>query len=193
MDFSITAQELLDEITKKSKPIFYNAKKLASSVDLANSTAKPKFLRKEFPIHFEENEKQVPVIWFAGTTLRIPSVSLSKHLDGCKRAELFCVTLGHNVDKKIELAKANDIELAVLLDIAYLLIVEKMCSYICSEAEKKNTGITPRFSLGYGDSPLNLQCEFLQLLEAGKHLGILVNEGGMMLPSKTVTAIIGLK
>ncbi|HKL94288.1 MAG TPA: hypothetical protein VJZ69_03295 [Clostridia bacterium] len=194
MDFSINTQELLDEVTNKSKPIFYNAEKLSLSVDLANSSAKPKFLKKEFPVLFEENEKGIPVVWIVGTTLRIPSFSLAKHLEGCKKVELFCATLGHNVDKKIERAKTSDIELAVLLDLAYLLIVEKMCDFICSEVKERNhTDTTPRFSLGYGDSPLTLQQEFLQLLNADKRLGILVTEGGMMLPSKTVTAIIGIK
>jgi cobalamin-dependent methionine synthase I len=55
---------------------------------------------------------------------------------------------------------------------------------------KEHTG---RFSPGYGDMPLDLQGVILELLEAGKRLGIALGESKLMSPSKSVTALIGIK
>jgi len=195
MNITINKSELLDEITNKSKPIFYNAEKLALSVDLANSSSKPNFVKQVFEIYFEENESGVPVVGVGGTTLEIPSHGLSKHLEGCNKVALFCVTLGHGADREIERAKSKDMELAVLLDIAFLLLVEKACDKICFDLKNEYTSceLTPRYSLGYEDSPLELQSEFLNVLNAEKRIGVLVTDGGMMLPTKSVTAMIGIK
>lgn len=43
-----------------------------------------------------------------------------------------------------------------------------------------------------GDFPLSVQKDLLGGLEAGKRLGITLTEGGLMMPSKSVTAVIGI-
>jgi cobalamin-dependent methionine synthase I len=52
---------------------------------------------------------------------------------------------------------------------------------------------TGRFSPGYGDMPLEIQEELLSLLEGSRLLGITLTDSGLMSPSKSVTALIGLK
>ena len=44
----------------------------------------------------------------------------------------------------------------------------------------------------YGDLPLELQKDFLQALDAGRKLGITANDSFLLLPCKSVTAVIGL-
>jgi hypothetical protein len=51
---------------------------------------------------------------------------------------------------------------------------------------------TWRFSPGYGDLPLALQGDFLRTLGAEKRLGVTLSAGGLCIPTKTVTAVIGL-
>ena len=52
--------------------------------------------------------------------------------------------------------------------------------------------LTERFSPGYGDSPLEMQKQVLDLLDAENKLGITLSKGYMMSPSKSITAIMGL-
>ena len=52
--------------------------------------------------------------------------------------------------------------------------------------------LRPRFSPGYGDFPLSAQKQILDGLEAGKRIGITLTEGYLMMPSKSVTAVIGV-
>ena len=51
---------------------------------------------------------------------------------------------------------------------------------------------TRRFSPGYGDMPLSFVADILSLLDAGRTLGITLNESKIMSPSKSVTAVIGV-
>ena len=52
--------------------------------------------------------------------------------------------------------------------------------------------VRPRYSPGYGDLSLTYQAEFLRVLEATKKIGIVLSEGGVMIPEKSVTAVMGL-
>ena len=52
--------------------------------------------------------------------------------------------------------------------------------------------VRPRYSPGYGDLSLEYQSDFLQVLEAAKKIGIVLSEGGVMIPEKSVTAVMGL-
>lgn len=190
MKLDLTDTELYNAVCYGKKPLFYDAKKISDCVLLANSTAKPDFVKKEFKVELFGGG-----VLFSNSTLKIKSQSLKNHLKDIKNAVLFCVTLGGGADKEIEKAKAVDMQSAVLLDIAYLELVEKACDEIVKiiQIEHQDKKLTARFSLGYGDSSLELQNDFLRILDAEKRLGVLVTEGGMMLPSKTVTAIVGIK
>ena len=83
------------------------------------------------------------------------------------------------------------------------LILDSMAStaieQVCDTAEKeirekisKDNFMTWRFSPGYGDLPITIQREFVRVTDAEKRIGLTVNEGGILLPRKSVTAIIGL-
>lgn len=46
--------------------------------------------------------------------------------------------------------------------------------------------------MGYGDFPLTGQKQFLDILDAGRRIGVCVNSGMTLVPTKSVTCIIGL-
>ena len=51
---------------------------------------------------------------------------------------------------------------------------------------------TWRFSPGYGDLPIEIQGEFLQVLDAPKRIGLYATANNILTPRKSVTAVIGL-
>ena len=53
--------------------------------------------------------------------------------------------------------------------------------------------MTPRFSPGYGDLPIELQRDFLTLLDASRKIGLTATESSMLVPSKSITALIGIR
>lgn len=52
--------------------------------------------------------------------------------------------------------------------------------------------MTDRFSCGYGDLPVSTQKAFLQVVDAERKIGLHVSESCMLVPEKSVTAIIGI-
>lgn len=62
------------------------------------------------------------------------------------------------------------------------------------EAEVRGTlapeeRLLPRRSPGYGDLPIELSCAIVAKLDATKRIGVSVNDAGLLLPTKSVTAL----
>ena len=75
--------------------------------------------------------------------------------------------------------------------------IEALCDIFEQDIKQEltNNGYTvkPRFSAGYGDIPLELQRDIVSVLDCQRKIGITLNESLVMSPSKSVTAIIGIK
>lgn len=129
--------------------------------------------------------------------LAIQGVSLAKHLEGCNQIAVMAVTLGPEVDHLISETQEHRIALGVVIDSGASIMAE-LATNMAEEqiraeiAEKGPIFMTGRFSPGYGDSPLEMQAEVLELLHADEKLGITLSKGYMMSPSKSITAIMGL-
>ena len=57
---------------------------------------------------------------------------------------------------------------------------------------KENETITFRYSPGYGDLPLDIQSDFLKSINAEKLIGLTVSSHNLLMPRKSVTAVIGI-
>lgn len=124
------------------------------------------------------------------------SRNLSKNLGGCGQVLLIAVTLGLGVDRLLTRYGKLHVTKAVILQAAAAAMIEAYCNEQCGEwknaYEKKGKYLRPRYSPGYGDFSLSCQQPILDALQAGKRIGILLTDGGMMTPTKSVTAVIGI-
>ena len=124
------------------------------------------------------------------------SRNLAKNLKDCDSLLLFGATLGIRVDQLIRRTSRQDVSLALALQAGAAAVLEECCDQSCTELKKqyirKGLYLRPRFSPGYGDFPLNCQPAILAGLDAGKRLGIRLTEGCLMLPTKSVTAVMGI-
>ena len=124
------------------------------------------------------------------------SRSLLKNLGGCARVLVMAATLGTGVDRLLLKYGKLFMARAVVMQAAAAALIEEVCDRNFEswrkEYEEKGLYLRPRFSPGYGDFPLSVQKDLLGGLEAGKRLGITLTEGGLMMPSKSVTAVIGI-
>lgn len=120
--------------------------------------------------------------------------SIKEHLQGCEKAVIMCATSGVEVDKLIRRAQICDMAKAVVFDAMGSVVVEEICNkvdeLVAQEFSEYYT--TWRFSPGYGDYPIQLQKDFLQLLDAPRKIGLCTNDSYILTPMKSVTAIIGL-
>ena len=126
--------------------------------------------------------------------LLLPGEDLKGHLAGCRRAVLFCATLGAGADALIRRWESADMARALALDCCAAAAVEQVCDRIEGELQGMFPGcyFPFRFSPGYGDLPISLQNELLDLLDAPRRVGLTASERHILLPRKSVTALLGV-
>lgn len=121
--------------------------------------------------------------------LTLSSKDLRRTLRGAAKAYLFAATLGLGVDQLLRRAAATGASDHLIVQALATTAIEQYVDAV----EKTLIGPrAPRFSPGYGDLPLAVQREFIAALDARKRLGITLTDTCLMLPSKSVTAIIGV-
>ncbi|MBP3495924.1 MAG: Vitamin B12 dependent methionine synthase activation subunit [Clostridia bacterium] len=123
---------------------------------------------------------------------RVESKKLAKNLKGCKEAYAFVATLGVEIDRLFERYLKIEPSKASVCDAIASSLIESFCDYI-NEYLKANETLCPRFSPGYGDYSIKHQGALLNILDASKRVGITLTNSYMMVPTKSVSAIIGIK
>lgn len=129
--------------------------------------------------------------------LRLDSRDLAKNLRGCSEACLMGATLGLGPDRLYQRASAlGRMSRAVMLQAAAAAMIEAWCDSVNKEvrddAAARGLYVRPRFSPGYGDLGLDCQEELFRVLELPKRIGVTLTAGLLMIPTKSVTAVIGL-
>jgi hypothetical protein len=128
--------------------------------------------------------------------IKIHSKNLYKNMKGCSACCLFAATIGIGCDRLIRRAQLTSMADAAILQAAGAALIESLCDEInrqvIEEAKAKGLFARPRFSPGYGDFSIQHQKDFEQVLQMAKNCGIHLTDSLLMMPSKSVTAIIGL-
>lgn len=163
--------------------------KLRQAGELLLSTVRPRGVWRRFSL--SRSGKQLS---FAG--IQTESHALFAHLEGCREVCLLAVTLGVETDRLLERLTLTDAALAVMVQACAAALLESCCDRyeeaIVAEVSAEKLFLRPRFSPGYGDLPLALQAPLLRALEGEKRIGLTVTGGDMLVPTKSVTAVIGL-
>lgn len=125
------------------------------------------------------------------------SSDLAKCLRNCDKMIMFAATIGLQTDRLISKYSKISPSKAVCFHALGSERIEVLCDEFCEDEKIKqsftNCTFTPRFSPGYGNLSIENQKVFDKLLNLNKNLGISFGEGLLMTPSKSVTAIIGIK
>ena len=135
-----------------------------------------------------------PILDFS--CFQVRSRSLAKNLQGCSEVILFAATIGEGADLLARKYGRINVAKAVVMQAAAAAMIEAFCDEenekLRAEAAEKGLYLRPRFSPGYGDFSLDHQRDFARVLEMQKTVGITLTESLLMLPSKSVTAVIGV-
>jgi hypothetical protein len=127
--------------------------------------------------------------------MTVKSGSLTKHLAGCRRVVLLAATLGTEVDTLLRRYSVQDMEKAVIAQAVCAAMIEAYCEEIENEIRQSPmvSGLCPttRFSPGYGDFDIAHQKDIVRLLNCDRRIGLTLTGGFMLIPSKSVTAVIG--
>ncbi len=130
------------------------------------------------------------------TALRLEGNDIRRHLKGCDRIIAFAVTLGHEADRLIRYYEKASMARALVLDACASAAAESLAEQLNRSIEKRyeSSGyyLTQRYSPGYGDFSLRIQNDLLSALNAGRSIGLSATQHHILVPGKSVTAVIGL-
>lgn len=144
--------------------------------------------------------------------------SIEKHLEGCHKVIILAATLGAGVDQLLRRMQIADMALAVIIDSGASVLIEQVCDALEEELRQKlssgnarqmsatgqtgaaaqtDTGasaeyMTSRFSPGYGDYPITEQSRIIRYLDAQRQIGLHITADSLMIPRKSITALIGV-
>lgn len=149
----------------------------------------PRYVYRVFEI--EKNDEGVLL---KNTSAIFKGKDIAAHLEGCNRCVLMCVTLSANTDGLIRRYEADSMEKAVIADSLASAAVEQACNLAEKEIQEAigAYNYTWRFSPGYGDFPLDIQKEFLDIIDAPKRIGVNITDSLILVPRKSVTAVMGI-
>lgn len=130
-------------------------------------------------------------------TLKLCGASLAKLCKNCRKAVLMAATLGAGVDRLISRAEADSVSRALFIDACASAEIERTCDELEPEIMAKldghgDTWLTMRFSPGYGGVEPTESAKILEALNAGRRIGLTLTKSGMLIPIKSVTAVIGI-
>lgn len=147
--------------------------------------------------------KQFPVarvtpegVQLAGASLVLPGSHIARHVGTAPAVLLLAVTLGFACERLLRQTACVNAVQGLMADACASSMVENAAEVFSNTLayEVATQGFTcgKRFSPGYGDFPLSVQPAFLEALGATKTLGIQVTPGDLMVPTKSITAVIPL-
>jgi hypothetical protein len=153
----------------------------------------PRFVYDRFDLR-QKDEDGRSILSFGG--LETDSRDLARNLKGCTGVYIMAVTLGPGPDRLVRRASVGKMSRAIIFQAAAAAMTEAWCDEINerirTEAAKEGFCTRPRFSPGYGDLPLSMQKQISMILNMPKEIGVSLTESYLMIPSKSVTALIGV-
>jgi hypothetical protein len=163
---------------------------LDDQINYVKQIWEPKAILKTLPI----TQKTPEII--QTKVISIPSRDIALLLSHAQKVVFFLVTTGAKAtDYKALLLEKNEISTAFLVDSILSEFVDALADSLNVKLNRQyglqNTTLTRRFSPGYGDLKLDFQKPLLELLEADK-LGVTLNESFLLIPEKSITALVGL-
>ena len=167
-------------------------KRMDEMVARCLTLARPRASLASYPIRTRTTD----AIELDGCTLRLTGHDIVAHLSDATEVVLFAATVGADVDRELRRLSLTDPLGQVIFDAAATAVAERAAdaanAHIRAYAAEQGLYTSWRFSPGYGDLPLSVQPAFLAALDATRQLGITLTPSDLMVPTKSVTALVGI-
>lgn len=129
-------------------------------------------------------------------TFQTESRVLAENLKTSEYVVLFAITLGAAVDRLINRLTIVSKTDAFVTDACATEVLESYANSYCKEVKEAaalyDLTTHPRFSPGFADFGLEHQWPLIRTLKADKKIHIALTDGNMLIPTKTITAVMGL-
>ena len=174
-------QEINEEINNIIEECRNEVKKLVN----------PRYIYEFYNVFRKDNEINIK-----NSNLVLKGEDIKKHLVFSDTCVLMAATIGSDVERKINLYERINLTKALVMDACATTAIEELCDYVENEirdiVRRKCKNLNFRFSPGYGDLDIEIQKEFIKVIEANKKIGLTASSNNILFPRKSVTAIIGI-
>lgn len=172
------------------------AQRFAERAAECERTLSPAYSWAAFPIARVVEKGPCAGVELKGTSVRLQGESMAAHLENACGAALLSCTLGMDSERAIARYQATSPTDALLYNACAAALVEACANavetrIVCAASE---AGLCTnwRFSPGFGDAPLTMQPGLLRALGAPGHLAVRCTGSFLLMPSKSITAVVGL-
>lgn len=164
---------------------------IEQALAVCEDVSSPAWCYRVFPAEYRDG-----ALLLEGAALEIPCAGDSSALAKATACAVMTCTIGLAFERKALQLAVTDGVASLIYDSVGSSLVES-CADDCERAVRDlgaSHGLCAgqRMSPGYGEIPLSLSREIVRTLDAGKRLGVAVTESDMLVPTKSITAIVGL-
>jgi len=108
---------------------------------------------------------------------------IARFLKNCESVLVFAVTLGEDFDRQLRKAQLVSMSSAIMLDSQAGKCLDE---FLDSKVGKR------RFSPGYGDFPLSVNRDIIEVLKASTKIGLCVTDEYILTPQKSITGVMAV-
>ena len=159
---------------------------LDECIDEANNCFAYKVCYLELPISVRDGEVDM-------TLATANSHALSRHLDGCRSAVIFGATVGLEIDRLVGKYSRTVPIKALCMQAIGAERIEALCDTFCEQLKKEGRVLRARYSPGYGDLDISFQRDIFRMLDCPRKIGLTLSDSLLMIPTKSVSAIVGVE
>lgn len=138
----------------------------------------------------------VPEMSLHGCSLVLRGRDITSHLAGARQVGVMACTLGMDSERELRALSRRDPLDGLIFDAACTALVERAADAVEAQliayAHAGGLYANARFSPGYGDWGLDAQRALLAALDAQRQLGLTLTSTCLLVPTKSVTAALGL-
>ena len=167
--------------------------KINKAIEHLGTQSHPRIISKEYRITVSD---KTVTLHAENEDVTFESEGLVRNLTGCCGAILLAATVGPACDMLVRRASITSAADAAIYQAAGAAAIEAFLDdyndKLKASYEARGLFLRPRFSPGYGDLKLEHQKDWFRLLDITKQIGIELTDSLLMVPTKSVTAIIGI-
>ena len=166
------------------------------SIEETKKIINPRFMMRKYSIKKKKLFDKKSQVILEGTNLILESNDVYDLLLECDECILIAATLGLEIEKEIRKLTYTDLTKGVIIDSCATTAIEEVCDILQDDIAKKllkeDKYITYRYSPGYGDLPIDINEDIINLLNTSNKIGLTITKDKIMIPRKSVVAIIGI-
>lgn len=169
-------------------------------INLTRSKINPRYILRVCPIERIIKDEDIGdtkyLVKLTDTNIVLNSKDIYNMLKECSECIVMAATLGVNIEREIKKYSYTDLTKGIIIDSCATTAIEGFCDFIENtyrdDLIRDKRYITTRYSPGYGDLSIDTNRELINLLGAQNKIGLTITENNIMIPRKSVIAVMGI-